>query len=204
MTTVYLARHAHTDWLAAGAGRLAGRLPGIPLNPLGRAEAAALAAALSDVPLDRIVSSPVERAVETATAVGEVRGLAVLRDDRLTEWGMGVWEGRVVAELLSEDAWRVWREDPERLAVEGAEAVAVMAYRMAAAFWDHAEQGRSVLLVSHQDPLLALLCRLLDAPLARMRAFEVLPASLSVVDVSDRRAVIRATNLTGHLQDVTG
>ena len=58
MTLVLLVRHGLT---AATGTVLSGRTPGIPLDDRGRDQAAALAARLASVPLDAIVSSPLER-----------------------------------------------------------------------------------------------------------------------------------------------
>ena len=66
MTVVLLVRHG----LTASTGKaLTGWLPGISLDDRGQAQAAALAARLAQVPLAAIVSSPLERCVETATVI---------------------------------------------------------------------------------------------------------------------------------------
>ena len=66
MTVVLLVRHG----LTASTGKaLTGWLPGISLDDRGQAQAAALAARLAQIPLAAIVSSPLDRCVETATAI---------------------------------------------------------------------------------------------------------------------------------------
>lgn len=200
--TIYLLRHGLTDWLLPPRNRLAGRLTGIGLNARGRAQAAALAQAMATVALTRVVSSPIDRAVETARAVAAARGAPMNTDERLTEWAMGGWEGRLVEEVIAEQpaAWETWRRDPAGLVLDGAETAAAMADRMEAAFWDLAEQGGSVALVSHQDPLLALLCRVIRAPLSTMRRLEIGVASITQVALRGRTPVLLATNHTAHLR----
>jgi probable phosphomutase (TIGR03848 family) len=70
VTLVLLVRHG----LTAGTGSvLTGRLPGIGLDDRGRAQAAAVGARLADVPLDAIISSPLQRCRETAAAIAAAR-----------------------------------------------------------------------------------------------------------------------------------
>ena len=65
---------AGAAWADGGDGNvLTGRTPGIPLDDRGRAQAGALAARLADVPLDAIITSPLDRCRETAEAIAAAR-----------------------------------------------------------------------------------------------------------------------------------
>ncbi len=77
MTLVLLVRHGLT---ATTGTRLTGWTPGIPLDDRGRAQAAALAARLAAVPLDAIISSPLDRCRQTADAIAAAHEAA--RGDR--------------------------------------------------------------------------------------------------------------------------
>ncbi|MDR7417560.1 MAG: histidine phosphatase family protein [Armatimonadota bacterium] len=195
-TRLLLARHGRHDWLAPPINRLAGHLPGVHINAQGRAEAQALARRLAARPPDRIVSSPVERTLQTATIISEAVGVAVATDARLTETGMGVWEGLAIAEVIARfpNEWRAWRTAPTHAAVPGMERVDAIGERMLAAAQDYLALGGSTLLVSHQDPLLALICRLLDLPLDAMRRMEVSPGSLTIFEVARGRPVLVTLN----------
>ena len=70
MTLVLLVRHGLT---ATTGTVLTVRTPGIPLDDRGRAQASALAARLAVVPLDAIISSPLERCRQTADAIAAIR-----------------------------------------------------------------------------------------------------------------------------------
>src|SRR5437764_4513709 len=91
MTTVLLVRHGVTD--ANRGGVLAGWSPGVHLADQGREQAAALAARLAPVPVAAIVSSPLNRCVETAAAIASGRDLEVETDDDLGECKYGDWTG---------------------------------------------------------------------------------------------------------------
>lgn len=191
-----LVRHGRHDWLVPPINRLAGRLPGVHLNAVGRAEAEALADRLARTPPDRIVSSPLERTLETATIIADRVGRVVITDRRLIETGMGPWEGLPVAEAIRRypDAWQAWRTAPTQVALPGMEEVGAIADRMLTVASEHLAAGGAALLVSHQDPLLALICRLMDLPLDAMRRMEVWPGSLTVFEVAYGRPLLITLN----------
>ncbi len=99
---IYLLRHGQT--LFNAAGRYQGQADS-PLTALGRAQALAMGRALK--PLvgrkARVWVSPLGRAQETlALILAEVGPLAVIRDDRLMEVGMGAWDGMDDVEIEAE------------------------------------------------------------------------------------------------------
>jgi len=89
--TLWLVRHGETTW--NWLGRMQGHRNEPLLTPKGRAQAEAVAAALADRPIERVVSSDLRRAVETALPIATVFDVAVELDPRLRERGLGVMEG---------------------------------------------------------------------------------------------------------------
>ena len=83
-----LLRHAATDL----AGKLCGHLDP-PLNVAGGAQATSLAHLLRAVPVDRIYTSDLLRAVQTAAPLAHMRGIPVLERPDLREISFGAWEG---------------------------------------------------------------------------------------------------------------
>ena len=108
MLTLILTRHGLTP---AGDVLLGGQLD-VPLSPDGRAQAGALRGRLAGVRIDRIVASPMLRALETAQVVAAGRPIEV--DERLRELDYGRWEGLSHAETDARDPdLRVlWENDP--------------------------------------------------------------------------------------------
>lgn len=178
---INLVRHGMHDWLRPETNRFAGTLPGIRLNDQGRLEAQRLHEALSTVPLAWVASSPLERAMETAQIIIGARDVPISQDDRLIEWRCGPWEGMTVTEIETQypEAWRIWHRDPTQLRLPDTEPLADVADRMEVAFRDWAALGGAGVLVSHRDPLAALLCRLIRMPLNRIRTVELPTGSLS-------------------------
>ncbi|HEX3463407.1 MAG TPA: histidine phosphatase family protein [Candidatus Elarobacter sp.] len=120
---VNLARHGETTWNLAG--RYQGRLES-ELTPLGVRQARALAAAMSAIPVGRVVSSPLRRCTETARFTAETVKVPVETDERLIEIAHGTWEGRLRDELAANDPerYRAWRHDPAHVRFENGESLA--------------------------------------------------------------------------------
>ena len=131
LTHFIAVRHGETAWNAAR--RLQGHLD-IPLNEVGRSQAARVAAALADEPIDAIYASDFQRAIETAAACAVPRGLAVATNAGLRERGFGVLEGFTHDEIGArwpEDAER-WRRRDVEWAPEGGETLLVFQARCVA------------------------------------------------------------------------
>jgi alpha-ribazole phosphatase len=169
MTQLYLIRHGRTAW--NHTDRLQGWADE-PLDAVGRAQAAAVADALSGVAFDALYTSPLRRARETADLIAAPHGLRVQPDDRLRERNVGEWvgltldEARVRAPALFEGDWRV-------AGAPGGEAQAALAARIAAALDDIVTTypDGTVAIVSHGGSLSALLTYVLGIPITRGVSF---------------------------------
>ncbi len=106
-----LLRHGETDHNVVG--RMQGHLDSM-LTPAGLAQAVALAPEIALLAPERLISSDLRRAVDTADILGTATGLPVKLDARLRETHLGQWQGRTVADI--EQNWpgaiATWRSDP--------------------------------------------------------------------------------------------
>ncbi|WP_132251075.1 histidine phosphatase family protein [Methylobacterium segetis] len=179
MRRLILVRHASHDRL----GRiLCGRMPGVSLSGQGRAEAGAVARRLGGTGATRILSSPRERAQETAVPIAEALGLQVETADGLDEIDFGAWTGRSFSELAGEPAWVAWNEARSTARPPGGESMAEAQRRI----WDlvegFAEADEVIaILVSHGDVIRAAILRLLGLSLDAYDGLVVDPASCSEV-----------------------
>ena len=198
-TTLYFVRHGVTDWNAAR--RLAGRLAGVSLSGDGRREAEAVARRLAAVPLRAVVSSPLDRARETAETIARAHELRVVVDEAFQEREYAAWQG-----LFSSDIHARFPDDVRAVAggqsVAGVESVASMAERMWAGMERLAAEhpDGAVAVVSHADPIRALIARVASVPPERLRAITIDTASVSRIRRRGPRAIVDYANSRAHLE----
>jgi ribonuclease H / adenosylcobalamin/alpha-ribazole phosphatase len=200
-TTTLLVRHGQTEMSVQG--RFAGR-GDIPLTAVGVQQAAAVAKRLAGRGVDLVVSSPLSRAADTATAIATAATVPMVVDDNLAETDFGAWDGLTFATVMAR--WpaelAAWQGDAD-IAPPGGESFAAVAGRVNEALdrllADHA--GQSIVVVSHVTPIKTLVCRALLAPPAAMFRMHLDVASLcEAAWFADGPAVLRSLNDTAHLR----
>ncbi|HWC36662.1 MAG TPA: histidine phosphatase family protein [Mycobacteriales bacterium] len=204
MTTVLLVRHGLTS--ANTGGTLAGWTPGVHLAPKGVEQVEALATRLAAVPVTAIVSSPLERCQETATALLAGRDkLGVETDERLGECHYGDWQGQPLKTLAKDPLWKVVQAHPSAATFPGGEALRDTQARAVTAVREHnARLGDDAtwIAVSHGDVIKAVLADALGLHLDEFQRIVVDPASVSVVTYTKLRPfVVRMNDVGG---DVAG
>jgi probable phosphoglycerate mutase len=176
----------------------------IPLNDLGRAQAAALAGALADDGIRAIYSSPLSRARETAGAIAAAVGLDVELEPDLVEMNVGEMEGLSGPEMRARfpeflATW-VGPDGPEAV-MPGGESLRQVQDRG----WAVVERLRSmhaddtVVAVSHNFVIVSLVCRAAGIPLGSFRRFRQSVAARTVIDLREDRGIVRSLNDTCHL-----
>jgi broad specificity phosphatase PhoE len=195
-------RHGVTDWNREG--RFQGhRDP--PLSDSGRHEARLAAARLladPDLRPDRIISSTLARARETADAIGVTVGVPVEPETRLIEIGQGDWEGHTHAELERSDAdrYRAWREASGIRQPPGGEPIASATARVAAVLAElRAAAPVTVCLVSHGGTLRILAMLVLGLADDRSWSLDVDNASIGVATLTGGAWRLDRWNDTHHL-----
>jgi len=184
-------------------------MPGIPLDDRGRAQAAALAARLAPLRLDAIISSPLERCVQTAAAIAEGRdGQQVITEDRVGECRYGDWTGRPLKKLATERLWRVVQAHPSAVTFPGpdGESMPDMQHRAMAAVRDwNARLGRDAtyLICSHGDVIKAIVADSLGLHLDQCQRIQADPCSLTVIRYTPLRPfLVRMNDRGGGVDDL--
>lgn len=207
--TCLLIRHGRTSSNARGT--LAGWTLGVGLDDFGRGQAADLTDRLQELPIRALVSSPLQRCVETAQVLVAARAdITVQTDERVGECRYGAWTGRPLKELAKEPLWRLVQDQPSAARFpdgEGftGESIAEMQARALLAVRDAdarvgAQFGQQALwvLVSHGDVIKSILADAVGAHLDHFQRIVVGPASLSVVSYTDRRPFVVRLNDGGN------
>jgi len=200
VSTVVLVRHGLTELTGPV---LAGWTPGLHLDERGRAQAAAVAERLRPVPLAAVVSSPLDRCLDTAQALlagREELGLEV--DQRLGECRYGDWTGREIKALAKDPLWRVVQQHPSAAVFPGpeGEALAQTSARAVAAVrdWD-VRLGADATWVacSHGDVIKAIVADALGLHLDLFQRIVVDPCSVTVIRYTGTRPFVVRLNDTG-------
>lgn len=203
MTIVLLIRHGRTA--ANTGGILAGRSPGVELDPVGQEQVAEVGRRLAGVPLRAVVTSPLRRCRQTAQAVlaGRTDGVTPVTDAGLVECGYGDWTGRTLASLSKDKLWATVQTQPSAVRFPGGEAMTEMSARAVATVrgWDAklaAEHGEHAVwaAVSHGDVIKAILADALGMHLDSFQRILVDPASVSVVRYTATRPYVVSLNST--------
>lgn len=188
-----LVRHGRTA--ANAAGLLQGRRDN-PLDEVGVRQARAVAAAVG--PVDRVVSSPLLRARETAGAFDG----AVEVDDRFTELDYGEWEARPVADV-SLETWVAWRNDLD-FRPPGGETLRELGLRVRSGLGDLVADAadRRVVVVCHVSPIKAAIAWSLGVGDDVTWRMWVGPASVSEIGIRGGDPSLRLFNRTDHLDGI--
>jgi broad specificity phosphatase PhoE len=169
-----LTRHGQTEhW---NPERYLGQNVPAALSERGRRDAAALGERLQAVPIDRVISSPLPRAQETARLIVGERPLEVEIDERMIEFDYGTWEGMSTPDIKAKlgHEYELYEANPAIYEVGGGESGLEAASRVkglidAILAWWGGEEDRTVLLVGHSSINRALLAAITDVPMADYR-----------------------------------
>ena len=196
MPVFLLIRHGENEYVKTG--KLAGRLDGVHLNERGREQAQALGQSLKDAPLAAIYSSPLERAVETASPIAAGRGLEIQFIPELMDTDIGEWQGQELKKLAKLPEWKVVQQAPSRFTFPGGESFLNCQARIVAVIEELAKQHAGdalVALVFHADPVKLALAYYLSMPLDTFHSLGCDTASLSILRLGKGGVQVGGVNL---------
>lgn len=178
---VFLVRHGATDW------NLQGRCQGatdLELNEVGLRQAKQIATSLTNATIHGIYSSNLKRARQTAQFFSFHHQLPVHIETDVRELDHGKLEGLTFAEIKENYSHFIqqWRTEPAEIQVPGGERLADVAQRA----WNglnrivqrHAAE-EAVVVVSHNFPILGIICRITGIHLNNYRTFHLDPCSVT-------------------------
>jgi len=196
-TTFHLVRHASYALLDNALG---GRAPH-PLSEGGRLQAARLANVFAGQAIAAIVSSPVERARETASVLAARLERKLEIEPDFAEIDFGPWTGARFVDLQPDPAWQAWNAFRSSAGVPGGETMLAVQARAVAGIMRLARlhPDADLVVVSHADVVKAVLAHFMGSPLDLLRRFEIAPASISRLMLFEADAKVLAINQT--LQD---
>ena len=178
---IVLVRHGATDW------NLQGRCQGASdrdLSDVGVRQAEQTADLLSNESIQAVYSSDLRRARQTAERISQRHNLTVMIEENVRELDHGALEGLTFNEIkqnYSEFLAR-WRTEPAEIQVPGGERlidVAERAWQGVNRIVERHPAARSVVIVSHNFPILGIVCRVSGTHLNNYRCFHLDPCSVT-------------------------
>lgn len=178
---------------------LAGRTEGVPLTETGIQQAQHTAQLLKDMNISAIYSSPIQRAKHTAEIVGENNSIDVNIDDRLIELDMGKFTGMPYDEIFNSHGnvfMKFYSGDLE-IAHNGVETFSDVKKRVLGIV-DHVIEkhpDENVVLVTHMDPIKAMLSTIVDLSPSNLFELIIANASLNIFREKERKFSLSGLNV---------
>lgn len=196
-----LVRHGQSTWNREH--RIQGQLDP-RLSPEGLRQAELLGRRLAPRRFAGFYASDLQRALQTAEAIGSAIGQAPTPEPSLREIFLGEWEGLTTSDIAARypEAWAAWVDEPDWDVVPGGESGAMFEARIAAAVGDivarhpHAD----VLVVTHGGVIQVALHRIVGRASRGLFPFKIQNASISLVEMRNGRTIIGGVNDTAHLE----
>ena len=205
-TVLYLIRHGATEANLSKPARIQGRAHNPPLARLGVRQAEATRDFLAIRPIDHCYTSPLLRAVQTASLLAAPHGLAPIALDELTECDVGQWEGLDWQTIrgLDADGYRRFHADPSEFGYPGGESFRSVHDRVLPVIEELLERhrGESVLIVAHHVVNRVYLADLLGLAIGQARQVKLDNCGISVVIRDDGGTTVSTLNAAFHLQGV--
>ncbi len=196
MPLLLLIRHGENDFVKTG--KLPGQVAGIHLNERGQKQAEALGEALKDVPIKAIYSSPLERAIETATPIANARKLQIVTDPDLMDTDVGSWQGKSLKVLRHTKAWSVVQHAPSRFRFPEGESFVESQARYVRALERMVKAYNKprdiIVVVFHADPIKLAVSHFLGLPLDHFQRLGCDTGSLTALYVSESGASLIKLN----------
>lgn len=185
MIKIYLCRHGETAWTLSGQHTGS---TDIPLTPNGEKQALLLKNLLQKLDLDHVFSSPLKRAVQTATLAGRPPQI----NPDLHEWNYGDYEGLIEAEIQQRNpSWNVFHDGAPN--GETPEQVSKRADRV---IQSCLKLKGSIALFSHGHFLRVLAARWVGLSAKEGQIFSLSVASLSLLGTERNHRTIQFWNET--------
>ncbi len=182
---IYLVRHGETDW------NLSGKAQGqsdIPLNSTGENQALSVSKYFSNINIESIYSSSVQRALKTASIISINHNTDPVINDSFLEVDFGDLDGEPLKEMRTSFPlfFKKWTSDPTSAVFpESKETLKILQSRTWKGITELVEahsENDNIIVVSHAFAIYSILCRALGMPLKNYGRLRLLPGTISILE----------------------
>ena len=197
-TLVLLVRHGQTPTTGK---TLPGRAKGLHLADKGLEQAANAAERIAPLAKNvaAVYASPLERTRETAAPIAKAVGQRVRSNRGLLECDFGEWTGAELKALGKLPEWKQVQRYPSGFRFPGGESFSEMQVRINDAIADmvKAHPGKTVVAVSHADPIKAVVAHAMGTHLDLFQRIVVSPCSVTAILYTADGPIVLCVNSTG-------
>lgn len=191
MTRIFFVRHGQTQWNRER--KFTGQAD-ISLDTEGFAQAEQLGRRLRKVEFAAAYASDLVRTEQTAAPLLQGRSLQLVRDPRLREASMGVWEGLLYSEVAARYPEQIQQrmEHPASFTPPQGESLLAMQERVCASVHEMVARvpGENILVVSHGGPARAFLAQILQVPAAEFWRLQFENCAFAVVEFVEEQGIL--------------
>ena len=178
---------------------LAGRSPGVNLTKVGIQQAEQSGKMLKSLNISTIYSSPIDRALQTAEIVGKHCDLEIIPDQRLIELDMGKFTKMPYDEIFAKhgNVFLKFYEGNDEVSENGVETFATVQKRVfdMVDFVVKNHKNENVVLVTHMDPIKAMIGRVLNLKPEILFELIIANASLNIFKNHDQKFYVTGINV---------
>jgi broad specificity phosphatase PhoE len=203
MTKIILVRHGQTAWNKEEIFR--GRID-IDLDDIGVQQAKFLSQSLSKLQINAVYSSPLKRALNTATIIANYNELEVNIDEHFIDINYGNWEGKSLSEVKEtfKDLYQKWTKDPHLLRIPDGETLDEVRMRAVTGLNQiiakHKEE--TIVIVSHRVVNKVLICALLGLDNSCFWRIKQDTGCFSIFNYEDNNFILTLHNESCHLKPI--
>jgi broad specificity phosphatase PhoE len=190
---IYLVRHGQTDWNKKKI--IQGWVNNVSLNDLGRKQAYALANSFRKKHLSYIISSPIERAFQTAQIIAHQKNIRVFTDNHFKEIDYGVWSGKTGHEIkkLYPDEWEKFVENPEEFRFKKGESIKDFYSRVSEGI-ENLKKEDDILIVTHVNTIRMIFAHILNMPIKNAYSLHIENCGVSGIKYRNGRWEVNFLN----------
>lgn len=206
MSRIFLLRHAQS--VANAKGILAGRLPNYPLSTEGLKQREALLDRLAEVFFDQVISSPIQRCIETIAPIYPAPQIV----EDFQEVHYGDWSGKRMSSLARNRAWKEIHRNPASVRFPNGETLIEVQTRalrgvdfsvLTPSQRGKSKVKRNILISTHADVIKVLILHALGSHLNNIDKVVIDNASISVLDYgAGGLRVVRVNDDTSKIKEL--
>lgn len=186
-------RHAQSE--ANRAGFLAGRLEDIPLSKNGINEREKLTRRLEGSKFDLIVSSPIERCIETINPYLDISKQGLILESGFIEVDYGVFTGRKFSNLRKDSNWRETLSAGKKAKFKDGESISQVSRRTIETLNSYGKAKRKNILIStHADVVKIAIFHALGVAISDLDRIQIDNTSITIIDIEDDKYTLHKVN----------